>query len=373
MIAITRWEFREPREALRVVSVAMQALHDLGVANTADNFVVVSDGPLNSDGRPVLVLAKQTRFTADERSRIATHLAANPNIVLQYEPSQPQSNAFSQLIASNDPVAFARQYKFNVSPVSDNAPFFFFTLKLDQILRGSVQHGMDWGVNVGVAVLGIVLLLSAFAVLAFLIVPMLFGSRGGHFLPLLYFVAVGLGYILVEIAFIQRFVLFLGHPTYALTVVVFLMLLSSGAGSLVSRGWLKQTRSVVWPLGIVAAVIVAYVFLLPVLLSSLVGLAFPLKLLVSGTLLIPLGFAMGMPFPTGLRALAGQQPSFDTAPVDDHCIEWAWAVNAASSVLGSVLAIVIALQFGLNITLTCGAGAYIIALLFTPSLIHQSS
>jgi hypothetical protein len=186
-------------------------------------------------------------------------------------------------------------------------------------------------------------------------------GRGRHFSSLLYFVAVGLGYILVEITFIQRFVLFLGHPTYALTVVVFLMLLSSGAGSLASRRWLPRTRAVRPLLMLVAAGICLYLILLPRTLPALVGLSFPLKLLISGVLLVPLGFVMGMPFPTGLRALAGKV----SAGGSDSSIEWAWAVNAASSVLGSVLAIVIALQFGLTITLACGAFAYVLALFFT--------
>jgi hypothetical protein len=102
-----------------------------------------------------------------------------------------------------------------------------------------------------------------------------------------------------------------------------------------------------------------YVAVLPVLLDHFVGLAFPLKVIISGILLVPLGFAMGIPFPTGLRSLAS--PENVSA---EHSIEWAWAMNAASSVLGSVLAIVIAIEFGLNITLACGAAAYGLAFMF---------
>ena len=101
-------------------------------------------------------------------------------------------------------------------------------------------------------------------------------------LPLLYFVAVGLGYILVEIAFIQRFVLFLGHPTYALTVVIFLLMLSSGAGSLFSRRWLPRTQMAWMPLVLVILALAADVFLLPRALPAWVGLAFDYRLLVSG-------------------------------------------------------------------------------------------
>jgi hypothetical protein len=187
--------------------------------------------------------------------------------------------------------------------------------------------------------------------------------------PLLYFVAVGLGYILVEIAFIQRFVLFLGHPTYALTVVISLLMLSSGAGSLFSRLWLPRTEMGWVPLTLVIVTILADVFFLPSRLARMVGLPFGYRLIVSGVLLIPLGFVMGMPFPTGLRALAARAAgAFADSPSSANAIEWAWAMNAAASVLGSVTAMVIAILFGLNATLACGAGAYLLALALLPSL-----
>lgn len=373
MVAITRWEFREPREALRVVSVAMLALHQLGIRDPARNFIVVSEGDLDTDGIPVVVLAKKSAFTPEEEEMVQVHLQNYPVLVALYLPSEPEDNPFSALIAGNDPYAFAQHYPYNVAPVTDNAPFFFFTLKLGQILhRGELEQSIDWKVNLGVAVLLTVLMISFVAVLAFVVIPLAVrGGRQQRPVRLLYFIAVGLGYILVEIAFVQRFVLFLGHPTYALTVVVFLLLLSSGAGSLASRQWLAQTQRAWRPLILIVSVLLLYVFLLPGLLNLLVGLPFPVKLLVSAVLLVPLGFAMGMPFPTGLRALASlPAPEFPTAQKNEageNAVEWAWAVNAGSSVLGSVLAMVIAIQFGLNATLACGALAYLLAaLLWAP-------
>jgi spermidine synthase len=374
IVAVTRWEFREPREALRVVSVAMQALHELGVRNPARNFVVVSEGDLDEDGIPVVVLAKKSAFTGEEEDAVRAHLRSYPSLAVLYLPSDTKDNPFSALIARNDPYAFERQYPYNVAPVSDNAPFFFFTLKLDQMLHHrSLSHGIDWKVNLGVVVLAMVLVISFVAVLAFLVIPLAVrGGRAEHPARLLYFVAVGLGYILVEIAFIQRFVLFLGHPTYALTVVVFLLLLSSGAGSLASRKWLAQTQHAWLPLTFIASALLLYVFILPGILNALVGLPFEAKLLVSATLLVPLGFAMGMPFPTGLRALASiPVPGFPAAvkgEFPENAVEWAWAMNAGSSVLGSVLAMVIAIQFGLNVTLAGGAGAYGLAILLSGTL-----
>jgi spermidine synthase len=373
MIAITRWEFRHPREALRVVAVAMEALHRLGVANPARNFIVASQGELDADGIPVVVLAKKTPFTPAEETAVITHFDHYSELDPLYLPSQPGQNPFSDLIASNDPYAFARSYAYNVAPVTDNAPFFFFTLKAGQILgEKGLREGIDWKVNLGVLVLLLVLVISLIAVLVFLVLPLALRSRSMRQspLPLLYFVAVGLGYILVEIAFIQRFVLFLGHPTYALTVVIFLLMLSSGAGSLFSRLWLPRTNLAWVPLVLVIATLLANVFFLPGRLAALVGLDFGYRLLISAVLLVPLGFVMGMPFPTGLRALAAlPAPEFPNGQgASDNSVEWAWAMNAAASVLGSVLAMVIAIQFGLNITLACGATAYLLALMLTPTL-----
>ena len=372
MVAITRWEFRQPREALRVVSVAMEALHQLGVSDTRRNFIVVSEGRLDEDGRPVVVLAKKSAFTNQEEAAVENDLAHYPLLHSLYSPSAPGHNPFSELVASNDPYGFAQHYAYNVSPVTDNAPFFFFTLKLSQILHHQgLEAGIDWKVNLGVAVLGMVLIISVLAVLAFLIIPLAVGAGGSQqsVISLLYFVAIGLGYILVEIAFIQRFVLFLGHPTYALTVVVFLLLLSSGAGSLLSRRWLKQASQIWKALVVIIGALLVAVFALPAILNVLVGIAFEMKLIVSGALLIPLGFAMGMPFPSGLRALAVKTGAHKDRPdTKSTAIEWAWAMNAASSVLGSVLAMVIAIQFGLNIALASGALAYLLALLLTGTL-----
>jgi hypothetical protein len=377
MIAITRWEFRHPREALRVVAVAMDALHRLGVADPARNFIVASQGELNADGIPVVVLAKKSPFTATEEAAVIAHCDRYAELSALYLPSQPGKNPFSELIAGNDPYGFARNYAYNVAPVNDNAPFFFFTLKAGQILsEKGLREGIDWKVNLGVLVLLLVLVISLCAVFVFLILPLAWkGGRPRQSpLPLVYFVAVGLGYILVEIAFIQRFVLFLGHPTYALTVVIFLLMLSSGAGSLFSRIWLPRTEQGWLPLILVVVTLAVYVGLLPSRLAEMVGFPFGLRLVVSGVLLIPLGFVMGMPFPTGLRALAAMPAPEFPASADNfsasqnNAIEWAWAMNAAASVLGSVLAMVIAIQFGLTITLACGAVAYLMALVLTPLL-----
>jgi hypothetical protein len=368
IIAVTRWEFQQPREALRVVSVAMQALHQLGEASVSANFVVISEGDLDEDGIPVAVLAKKSPFTPEEEDAIRNHLQTHDNLKLLYAPSTRPANAFTALITSNDPHGFAKRYAYNVTPVTDDAPFFFFTLKPKQ-LWGSLDGSgaMDWKVNLGVAVLGMLLAISLIAVFLFLVVPLALHSHAHEKAAgtLLYFVAIGLGYILVEITFIQRFVLFLGHPTYALTVVVFLLLLSSGIGSVFSKRWIAEGAKAWLPIAAIVSAVIIYIVILPPLLNRFVGEPFVAKLAISALILAPLGFIMGMPFPTGLSMLATHRER------SSNLIEWAWAMNAASSVLGSVLAIVIAIEWGLNITLACGAAAYFLALLLRGKLLHR--
>ncbi|MBO0910192.1 MAG: hypothetical protein J2P13_00255 [Acidobacteria bacterium] len=365
MLVVTRWEFREPREALRVVSVAIEALDELGETDASRHFFVVSEGELNEDGIPVAVVAKKTPFSPQEESVLREHLRKYPESRLLYSPSRPLPNVFSALIQSKDPAAFQRHYAYNITPVSDNAPFFFFTLKPGEIWRSLEGSGaIDWKVNLGVAVLLMLLVISFLAVALFLALPLVLRSNppAKPVGALLYFAAIGLGYMLVEVAFIQRFVLFLGHPTYALTVVVFLMLLSGGAGSVLSRRLIENPARLWLPVLIVAIALALYAAILPGLWNRLVGAPFAAKVVISVFVLAPLGFVMGMPFPAGLRLLL-------TRPRESgNSIEWAWAMNGGASVLGSVLAMVIALEFGLTMTLVSGAAAYLAALVLQRKL-----
>jgi predicted membrane-bound spermidine synthase len=390
ILAITRWEFKSPREALRLVANEIAVLQQIGATNVARHFIVVSDGPLDEDGRPVLVLVKKRPFTPEEEQTTLRHLEQFKTLSLIYSPSdrtRPAGvhptdpsrpwNPFAALIESQDPVGFARDYEYNVSPVTDDKPFFFFTLKLRHLLSHSpLEKGLDWKVNLGVLVLFILLGISVLAVLAFLILPLLFHApaRGAPPWPLLYFVVIGLGYILVEITLIQRFVLFLGHPVYALTVVIFLMLLSSGIGSLASRKWLRDARRILPVTLIIAALALVYLVTLPAFLPRLVGITFASKLLISAVLLVPLGLIMGMPFPTGLRQMAANRTSFE--PHNENSasrIEWAWALNAASSVLGSVIAMFIAIEYGLSATLFSAVVCYLLAALLSRTLSKRAA
>ena len=226
----------------------------------------------------------------------------------------------------------------------------------------------DRKVNVAVPTLIDAMMVSVFAVAVILVLPpRVLGAR----LPaeravrsfLVYFLAIGAGYILIEVALIQKFVLFLGHPTYALTVIIFSMLVSSGMGSFMSRKILKGSdQRLVWALLAVTLLVTLLAFVAPIVSEA--GIAWPLwaKFIVTALLIAPAGFAMGMPFPTGLTRLEQRhKPS----------VRWAWALNAASSVLGSASAIFLAIYLGLRDTLLIGGCMYLLALIVI-KLTHQA-
>jgi hypothetical protein len=114
-----------------------------------------------------------------------------------------------------------------------------------------------------------------------------------------------------------------------------------------AKRWISNSNRILPLLGMIAGLILLNVVVLPWLLAIAVGLPFAIKLLLSMLVLAPLGFLMGMPFPTGLRLV--------------KTVEWAWALNAAASVMGSVMAMIIAIHFGLTVTLVCAAVAYLLA------------
>jgi hypothetical protein len=170
-----------------------------------------------------------------------------------------------------------------------------------------------------------------------------------------YFLLIGAGYILIQVALIQKFVLFLGHPTYALSVIIFSMLVSSGAGSFASK-WIIGSREgrLRWVFAGVSVLVVIAAFAVAPVTGGLVGLPLAVKAFLTIAMIAPPAFLMGMPFPTGLRILERAHHG---------SVRWAWALNAASSVLGSAAAIFLAIYIGLRATLMVGAGFYILALL----------
>jgi hypothetical protein len=272
-------------------------------------------------------------------------------------------NPFYDLLTSADPAAYERAYRFDITPVTDNRPFFFFTVQprdLWTFFRTASHLSADYkAANQAVPLLFGLMGVSLVAMLLILVAPpLVLGTR----LPphrgvrgfLLYFLFIGAGYIFIEVGLIQKFVLFLGHPTDALTGVIFSMLISSGLGSFFSRRLVGDSDSrLIKVLGLVAILATALALAVSGALTALVWLPWAVKMAVTVALIAPLGFAMGMPFPAALKRLEEwHAPS----------VRWAWSLNAAASVFGSVGALVAAIYLGLMQTLVMGGLFYLAAL-----------
>jgi hypothetical protein len=364
LLAFTRWGFDPPRESLRLITLAMDALARAGEPDPASHVMVVRDDSSKLYGYGALdtVLVSRRPFTPADVAR-AQALVSESKMETMYLPGAPSSNAFGQLLASADPSSFWRAYRYDVSPVSDDRPFFFYTVQphdLLDFLRNANVKAEDYKLNSAVPLLFALMAVSIGATALVSLLPrLMLGSRlpkqPGVIMFLWYFLCLGAGYILIQVALIQKFVLLLGHPAYALTVIVFSMLVASGAGSYWSRRVVAADDArLMRALAAIAILVAALAFGAAPLVSAAAAWPLGFKMAVTALAIAPAAFLMGMPFPSGLRRLeALHSPS----------VRWAWSLNAASSVLGSAGAIVLAIYAGLRVTLLLGAALYVCALL----------
>jgi hypothetical protein len=361
LVAITRWGFEPPRESLRLISLAIEALGQLGEPAPWRHVIVGRTGSVQGWGATDYVLVSRKPFTDADIDR-ARALFAVAKVKTMYLPGVETDNQFYDLLHSPNPEEYERKYMFDISPVSDNRPFFFYTVQprdLLTFLATASKDSADYKINKAVPLLFRLMGISLLATALILVAPPLVlrtrlpshpGVRG--FLP--FFLFIGAGYILIEVGLIQKFVLFLGSPTRALVGVIFSMLIASGLGSAASRRMLgKDEGRLIKALGSVAILAAVLALVVSSLLSVLVWLPWQLKMILTVVLIAPLAFVMGMPFPTALQRLeAWHAPS----------VRWAWSLNAASSVLGSVGALVCAIYLGLVQTLIIGGLFYLAAL-----------
>jgi hypothetical protein len=364
VLAFTRWGFDPPRESLRLITLAMDALARLGEKAPALHVIVVRDdaSKLQGWGAQDTVLISRKPFTAVDVARTQEWLV-NAKMEAVYSPGEGATSSsgapFAELLGSYDPTVFWRGYRYDVSAVSDDRPFFFYTVQprdLWNFVMNANTESADYKVNRAVPLLFALVAVSMGATLLILVLPrLLLGSRlpaaPGVFVFLLYFLCLGAGYILIQIALIQKFVLLLGHPTYALTVIVFSMLVASGLGSFFSKRVVAGDDSrLTAVLAGVALLVALLAFGAPPLVAAAAAWPLPAKMMVTAFAIAPAAFLMGMPFPSGLRRLeAWHSPS----------VRWAWSLNAAASVLGSAGAIVLAIYTGLRFTLLTGGALYL--------------
>ncbi len=356
VLTVSRWLDVTPRESLRVISLARVALAKMGVTDASQHIMVAGTPPLRRSHRFASVVISRSPFTADEIAA-AKKFVDDRGFDVLYFPGMPRDPVFTELVTTPDMNQFLQDYPLDVTPTTDDRPFFFNTawprdfFKLWQPSDG----------RVGVHLLARVLIIVVTLVLIFMLGPLFLRRRSAlanvesvsRWSTLLYFSCLGAGFMLVEVALISKFVLFLGHPINALTVVLCTLLISAGLGSQwsgrhVDGGHAALGRVIAMAL----AGIVALDLVLELVFVNIVGWPFWLCVLITIATLGPVGFLMGMPFPLALRLLDRVGPRWA------ELIPWVWGINGASSVLGSILAISVAINFGFRFTLFTGLAVY---------------
>jgi hypothetical protein len=337
-------------EALRVTVLTLEALRRRGVADPSRNVVVVLGRDIFGE-RFGTVLARNTAWTAPELARIR-RLAHERGEGVAFAPGGPYADEWAQLHAAPSVRAFCKGYRLDVCAPTDDKPFFFQMKRLGSF--GQTGSGYIYAVDPFVVLLWTFAILAVLS-LALVAAPLMLTARRER--PptgdLVLFAAIGFGFLTLEVALIQRFVLFLGFPTYALSVVLFALLVSTGAGALVTARVRNPRRALTVALAAGCALIAASAFGLRPLLEALITLPFAARVAMTVVLLAPLGAALGMAMPLGLQRLAALHPA---------SVAWAWGVNGIASVLASAAAVAIAIVAGFPAATLVALGCYLVAL-----------
>ncbi len=368
LLAITRWTKLPPRDGPKLLATAIAALRKSGVARPGRRLALIRGWKTST------LLVKNGEFGGDDIAAIrrfcrgrAFDIAYMPGLLAEETNRHNRlGRAYffeaARVLLGPGGEDFTGLYKYDISPATDDRPYFFNFFKwrlLPEVfgLRGMGGLGlMEWGYPV----LAATLVQAAAAGLLLILLPLWIGGRGAaapcvirRYRVLIYFLALGFAFLFIEMAFIQKFILFLSHPLYAAAVVLSAFLVFAGLGSLFSARLRQRGIAGMRPgnpcLFAAAAIAAALLALLPSLLPLLAPLPEPVKAVVAVLLIAPLAFFMGMPFPLGLARLGEQ---------DAALIPWAWAINGCASVLAAVLATLLAVEFGFTAVVLLAVGFY---------------
>lgn len=376
LLAITRWLKLPPRDNLKLFATAIEALRAMGVEQPDRRLALIRSW------KTATLLVKKGSFGVDDINAIR-RFTAERSFDVAYYPGMPaaEANRYNVLDESylyNGAMAllgdrrddFLERYKFYIAPATDDRPHFFHFFKwrtLPELLSKRDQGGVtqvEWGYLILVATL----VQAALASVLLILWPLWKTQRGRKRQPRarmgLYFLALGLAFMFIEMAFIQKFILFLSYPLYAVAVVLAAFLIFAGLGSAYSARLARRRRDarispITFAVMAIVGIALIYLYLLPEIFYWFMLLSDVSKILITIALIAPLAFYMGMPFPLGLSKVSTAAPEF---------IPWAWGINGSASVLSAVLAALLAIHFGFTVVIMLALVLYLIAaaILFRP-------
>lgn len=351
ILTISRFIFE--RETLRLVSLGLALLQEEGVADPAAHLAVIKERGLAN------FMLKRSPFTPEELAHLRQASAELEFEVVFLPDQRDGSGPFPRLIASGGSKAYYRSLPFDISPTTDDRPFFYYMYRPADFLRLlSFPEQSNFEDRAVLTIRNLLVVVSVLVGLV-LLLPLLLRRRADLRIPgtasrLLYFACLGLGFMLIEIGMLRRFILFLGPPIYTLAVILFSLLVFSGLGAL-AAGRCPPGGERRGLLGILLALVLLsniYIFVLPSVLDAWIAIPLLGRALLAVGLLAPLGLLMGMPLPLGMRLFHR----------DGTAVPWSWGINSATSVLAAILAAILAMNVGFTWTLIAGEACYLVAL-----------
>ena len=376
VVSLTRWLKLPPRDSLKLFATAIAALERISVAQPGRHLILIRGL------QTATLLIGKAAFEREQIERVKAFCAPR-GFDLAYYPGMPaaEANRYNRLqrdyffdgakrLLGPQRKQFLQDYKFNLEPASDDRPFHFHFVKWTTLgeLLALRQRGGSALIETGYLTLLLAFALSIGLSLLLILAPLGWLRRepapapavvgSGKLRVLAYFAALGLGFLLIEIAFLQKFILLLHHPTYAAATVLASFLLAAGAGAAQAQRLLANRRLAArLALALIVGIGAVYLMLLPNFLQFAASWSLTARIALCAGLIAPLGFCMGMPFPLGLAVIADRAGAL---------IPWAWGINGCCSVISAVLASLLAIHFGFNAVIGIGLICYAGASLFLP-------
>lgn len=364
VLTVSRWFApQSPAEFYKLTALASCALSNLGVDDVRSHIMVIRNIPLAGFGVGTILVGRSPFGEQDVDS--IEKVCARDGFQLLLSPKSCLDPMLQRLADPKQRAAAIAEYSSNISPPTDDRPFFFQMSKFDLLRPQNILAGSLDAVPV------LVLLVFALFAVDFVRIPMLIKyKKQKQSLPsgspkfLAYFFMIGIGFMLIELAQIQRLIIFLGHPVYGLTVVLFALLLGGGIGSYLSDFVRNLSRAKAAGCYIaICAVLTVFGISSGVVASHYVSAETPVRIADAILMMIPLGIALGMPFPLGMRSAENY----------GNMRPWFWGINGVASVFGSLLSTVIAIAVGLGCAYWLGVLCYLVAGVLLASALAKPS
>ena len=380
ILAVTRWLKWPPRDSLRLFSTALCALREAGISQKPEKHLV-----LIRSWKTSTLLVSRARFTAEDIARVSAFCERRSFDADFYEgikedranryDVQKEATSFRGAIslAGSEARGFLGDYLFDVSPTTDDRPYFSHFFRWDKawtLLQQLRKEFLPF-VEIGTVLIIATLVQAVLAGGSLILFPLLGlrwvgeGRKGGLYaqavlVTLLYFACIGFAFMFLEMALLPKYTLLLSHPIYSTAVVLGAVLVFAGCGSLsVGRVqgrflWVAVTCVFVW--------ILAQTLLEEKLFGWALGLPFGVRLAITVVMVGSLSFFLGWPFPIGLRETSGRYPSL---------VPWAWGINGCASVMGAVLGKMVSMSVGMRMTMWIAALLYVSSALAFRFILRQ--